>query len=114
MCGIAGAIDLDAVAPPDITAQLDLLRHRGPDASGVYEQPGVALGQTRLSVIDLVTGDPPISSEDGRVGVAFNGEIYDFARLRDRLQAAGHTMNTQGDTEVVAHLAEDLEPVALC
>lgn len=114
MCGIAGS-----VGPPtgqssaSVDAQLRCLDHRGPDSSGVYARPRALVGQTRLAVIDLVTGDPPITDEDGDVGVALNGEIYNFAALREQLRAAGHTLATRCDTEVVAHLAEDLDPVAL-
>jgi asparagine synthase (glutamine-hydrolysing) len=114
MCGIAGEVDLESSEIPDVGKQLDTLRHRGPDSRGVFEQPGVALGQTRLSIIDLVTGDPPLTDETGAIGVAFNGEIYGFQRLRDRLSANGHVLRTQGDTEVIPHLAEHLAPVPLC
>lgn len=113
MCGIAGvlAAGLDEAIVVD---QLGLLRHRGPDSFGIHEAPGVAIGQSRLAVIDLVTGDPPIAGEDGHVGVAFNGEIYNFRALQRELRAAGHDLKTDGDTEVIAHLAEDLDPVETC
>ncbi len=71
------------------------------------------IGQTRLAVIDLQTGDPPIRNEDGAITVALNGEIYNFRELRARLSDAGHTLATRGDTEVLAHLAEDRPPVEL-
>ncbi|MDQ4144429.1 MAG: asparagine synthase (glutamine-hydrolyzing) [Actinomycetota bacterium] len=93
--------------------QLRCLDHRGPDSWGIYAREHVAVGQTRLSVIDLVTGDPPISNEDGNVGVALNGEIYNFQLLREELQKENHVLSTSGDTEVIAHLAEDLQPVDL-
>ncbi len=70
-----------------------------------------AIGQTRLSIIDLPTGDPPITNESASIGVALNGEIYNYRELREGLIARGHTMATQGDTEVLAHLAEDRGPV---
>jgi len=114
VCGIAGAVDLRARVAPEVDGLVATLRHRGPDAAGVFTRPGVAIGQSRLAVVDLVTGDPPIANEDGTVGVAFNGEIYDHAAIRAQLLAAGHRLRTTGDTEVVAHLAEDLDPVALC
>jgi asparagine synthase (glutamine-hydrolysing) len=93
-----------------VEAQLDLLLHRGPDARGVFTSGPGCIGQTRLSVIDLETGDPPIANEDGRVGVTLNGEIYNFRALRDELSRRGHRFRTCGDTEVLAHLAEDLAP----
>jgi asparagine synthase (glutamine-hydrolysing) len=87
--------------------------HRGPDACGVSDDKDAVIGQTRLAVIDLETGDPPIRNEDGSIAVALNGEIYNFAELRDQLSAQGHVFATRGDTEVLAHLAEDLAPVAI-
>ena len=91
--------------------QLRLLEHRGPDASGVFAAGLGAIGQTRLAVIDLVTGDPPMTSEQGEIGVVLNGEIYNYRELRKGLLGAGHVMASDGDTEVIAHLAEELEPV---
>jgi asparagine synthase (glutamine-hydrolysing) len=112
VCGIAGAVG--AVATQGVVeGQLRLLEHRGPDASGVFAAgPGV-IGQTRLSVIDLVTGDPPMTSEQGRIGAVLNGEIYNYMSLRKNLLEGGHVLASEGDTEVIAHLAEDLGPVQL-
>ncbi|MDP9072901.1 MAG: asparagine synthase (glutamine-hydrolyzing) [Actinomycetota bacterium] len=89
------------------------LHHRGPDSMGAYERSGAAIAQTRLAIIDLVTGDPPITNEDGTLGVAFNGEIYNYRLLQRQLRQTGHQLKTECDTEVIAHLAEDHEPVAL-
>ena len=111
MCGIVGVTEPGAERA--VLAQLATLMHRGPDAMGVHGGQVATIGQTRLSVIDLVTGDPPITNEDGSVGVALNGEIYNFAALREQLLSSGHTFATAGDTEVLADLAEDLEPVEL-
>ncbi|MGH9223000.1 MAG: asparagine synthase (glutamine-hydrolyzing), partial [Acidimicrobiales bacterium] len=116
MCGIAGSASQNGSVAGQrerVEAQLATLTHRGPDSSGIYAQGAAAIGQTRLAVIDLVTGDPPITNEDGRVGVALNGEIYNFASLREELLGKGHRFRTAGDTEVIAHLAEDLEPCEL-
>jgi asparagine synthase (glutamine-hydrolysing) len=113
MCGIAGVV-CTSVRESEVFDQLGLLRHRGTDSSGVHSGTGAAIGQTRLAVIDLVTGDPPIAGEDGRVGVAFNGEIYNYRRLQQRLRAGGHDLKTDTDTEVIAHLAEDLDPLEVC
>ena len=112
MCGIAG--DIGALGGDmSVTAQLEALGHRGPDAEGAFEMPEGWIGQTRLAIIDLDHGDPPISNEDGSVGVALNGEIYNYRELRDQLRARGHKLGTDGDTEVIAHLMEDLSPVAV-
>ena len=69
-------------------------------------EPGVALGMRRLSIIDVATGHQPISNEDGRISVVFNGEIYNFRELRRSLQAAGHRFSTGTDTEVIVHAYE--------
>ena len=102
-------------APRDevIEAQLDLLHHRGPNARGHFDGTDGLVGQNRLSIIDLVTGDPPITNEDRTVAVVLNGEIYNFRELREELRRAGHEFGSEGDTEVIAHLAEDLSPVEL-
>ena len=114
MCGIVGVV-VDGGRTPvaDVEGLLDHLHHRGPDARGVHGGPGGAVGQTRLAVIDLATGDPPITGEDGKVGAVLNGEIYNFRALRNGLTASGHTLTTSGDTEVIAHLAEDLPGIEL-
>jgi asparagine synthase (glutamine-hydrolysing) len=114
MCGIAGFVQPQpGVALEDIEAQLACLVHRGPDAAGQVAGRRGVVGQTRLAIIDLVSGDPPIANEDGRIGVALNGEIYNFRELRAELERDGHTFATSGDTEVIAHLAEDRSPVEL-
>ena len=110
MCGIAGEVRWDGRAPAGVGVPLATLRHRGPDAEGSFEGDNAWVGQTRLSIIDLFTGDPPIANEDGTIGVAFNGEVYNFRELREELRGRGHSFATEGDTEVIAHLAEDLEP----
>lgn len=114
MCGIAGVV---AREPADLAGivdrQLDTLEHRGPDARGVFARGPGAIGQNRLAIIDLVTGDPPITDEDATVAVALNGEIYNFRELREELERGGHELRSRGDTEVIAHLAESLEPVEL-
>ena len=113
MCGIAGALAFGAGQPGRADAQLHCMAHRGPDADGVFERGAGWVGQTRLAIIDLARGDPPIANEAGTIGVALNGEIYNYRELRAGLRARGHTLATDGDTEVIAHLAEELEPVAL-
>ena len=114
MCGIAGFLNQSGVEPQrTIDGQLDLLMHRGPDSAGSFLGDGGTIGQTRLAIIDLRTGDPPITDESKNIGVALNGEIYNFDSLRSDLLGRGHTMATRGDTEVIAHLAEELSPVDL-
>lgn len=109
MCGIVGILDLDQ-GPVDV-AELQrmnsVIRHRGPDDHGYYVGAGVGLGMSRLSIIDLASGQQPIGNEEGSVWVVFNGEIYNFERLRDELEAKGHEFRTHSDTEVLVHLYEE-------
>ena len=112
MCGIAG-IARASRAPVDretLERMCEAQVHRGPDARGLHLAEGVGLGIQRLRVIDLVTGDQPIHNEDRTVTVVLNGEIYNFRELRRRLRANGHRLATDGDTEVIVHLYEELGP----
>ncbi|MEJ7785291.1 MAG: asparagine synthase (glutamine-hydrolyzing) [Solirubrobacteraceae bacterium] len=113
MCGIAGWIGPHECRSGTVDRQLETLMHRGPDAAAVSVDAGASIGQTRLAVIDLETGDPPIRNEDRTVSVALNGEIYNYRELREDLLRAGHVFATQGDTEVIAHLAEECAPTEL-
>jgi asparagine synthase (glutamine-hydrolysing) len=110
VCGIAGIFEYDAraIVPDDVVARMcQVIRHRGPDDQGVYCSGPVGLGARRLSIIDLATGNQPISNEDQTVWVAFNGEIYNFLELRPSLEAKGHRFSSNGDTEVIVHLYEE-------
>jgi asparagine synthase (glutamine-hydrolysing) len=111
MCGIAGAYEYTgrrAIELLRVQAMLDAITHRGPDDEGIHHDDGVAIGNRRLSIIDLAGGHQPIANEHGDVVVAFNGEIYNYGELRASLIARGHTLRTDGDTEVIVHLYEDL------
>src|SRR4051794_31231767 len=110
MCGIAGVLYADPARPVEPTvlrAMGDSIAHRGPDAAGVWAEPGVGLVHRRLSIIDLSGGDQPIGNEDGSVQVVFNGEIYNFEELRAGLEGKGHRFRTRSDTEVLVHLYEE-------
>jgi asparagine synthase (glutamine-hydrolysing) len=110
MCGITGRFNYDPLRPVDrdvIVAMTDAVAHRGPDASGYYQAPGIALGHRRLSIIDLATGDQPLGNEDGSIQVVFNGEIYNFAEVRAELLARGHRFRTGSDTEIIVHGYEE-------
>jgi len=109
MCGIAGKVSARGRVAPELVEQMCAAQaHRGPDSRGLHTDDGVALGIQRLRVIDLQTGDQPIYNEDGSVAVVFNGEIYNFEQLREDLVRRGHRFSTSGDTEVIAHLYEEL------
>src|SRR5213593_1227620 len=99
MCGIAGHVG--PTARELLPAMLGLLKHRGPDDSGIHEGADVGLGMTRLAIIDLVTGQQPMGDVNGRYWIVFNGEIYNFRQLRAELEAAGRSFRTRSDTEVI-------------
>jgi asparagine synthase (glutamine-hydrolysing) len=112
VCGICGQVRVDGrpVERGTLEGMCHLLEHRGPDSRGTHLDGPVGLGIQRLRVIDLQTGDQPIYNEDGTVAVVLNGEIYNYRELREELVAKGHSLSTKGDTEVIAHLYEDLGP----
>jgi asparagine synthase (glutamine-hydrolysing) len=110
MCGIAGILFTDPlrVADREVLAGMgDSIAHRGPDAVGIWTEPGIALVHRRLSIIDLSGGDQPIGNEDDSVQIIYNGEVYNFQQLRDGLVARGHRFRTRSDTEVIVHLYEE-------
>src|SRR5947209_11923775 len=88
----------------DLSASVETMKQRGPDDNGVWVRPGgrVAMGQTRLSILDLSPlGHQPMRSPDGRLMMVFNGEIYNFALIRAELEALGHRFRSTGDSEVI-------------
>jgi asparagine synthase (glutamine-hydrolysing) len=110
MCGITGRFNFDPLRLVDrdvLAAMTDAVAHRGPDSAGYYVAPGIGLGHRRLSIIDLSTGDQPLSNEDGTVWTVFNGEIYNYAEVRAELVAHGHRFRTDSDTEVIVHGYEE-------
>ena len=110
MCGICGVVSRRGGPPPDrervarATAALD---HRGPDGSGVHATDAVALGHTRLSIIDVEGGAQPIWNESETLLTIFNGEIWNHVELRRELERAGHQFRTRADTEVIVHGYEE-------
>jgi asparagine synthase (glutamine-hydrolysing) len=107
MCGIAGSTHDPAGRA--VRAMCATLRHRGPDDEGVHTdaRTGVSVGARRLSVIDVAGGHQPLGNEDGTVWAAFNGEVYNYAKLREDLCRRGHRFATGTDTEVLVHLYEE-------
>src|SRR6266567_57722 len=115
MCGIAGIADVTG-RPVDerlLRAMTAVQAHRGPDGEGFVCRGAVGLGHRRLAIIDLSTGDQPMSSDDGRVWIVFNGEIYNFRELRGELEAAGARFRTQSDTEVILRAYEAEGPACV-
>jgi asparagine synthase (glutamine-hydrolysing) len=111
MCGIAGIIDISGRhAPPSmelLRSMAGLLSHRGPDSSGLYRDRHASLVHTRLSIIDLSTGQQPLSNEDGTLWIVFNGEIFNYVELRQELVKKRHSFRTTSDTEVIVHAFEE-------
>mgnify|MGYP006423700263 CR=1 FL=1 len=101
MCGIVGIISAEAAEPDCI---LGCIGHRGPDDRGWIKHENIALGHTRLSIIDLSRdGHQPMSDPSGRYTITYNGEIYNYRELRAELETRGHAFRTKSDTEVVLH-----------
>jgi len=110
MCGIAAIFaQSKPVAKHALKSAVQSLIHRGPDNQSMWLSPDrrVGLGHTRLSIIDLTTGDQPIANEDERVRIVVNGEFYDFERQRRELEQRGHRFRTRSDSEITLHLHED-------
>src|SRR6266436_6606256 len=108
MCGIAGIADQSG-RPVDgalLQAMTAVQAHRGPDGEAIVCRGAAGLGHRRLAIIDLATGDQPMASDDGRLWIVFNGEIYNFRELRRELEAAGARFRTQSDTEVILRAYE--------
>lgn len=102
MCGIVGFTGSISNTDEVLGRMMDRIKHRGPDAAGKYIDDSIALGHRRLSIIDVSSsGDQPIFSEDGSLVIVFNGEIYNYRSIRDRLIDKGYTFRTKTDTEVL-------------
>lgn len=101
MCGIAGYVSDTVFAPEVLAAMTRSLAHRGPDADGFFDAGPAHLGHRRLSVIDIAGSAQPMTSSDGQLTVVFNGEIYNFAALREELARGGWVFRSNGDTETI-------------
>jgi asparagine synthase (glutamine-hydrolysing) len=110
MCGICGVVHHDPMSHVDVATlrrMNERLVHRGPDGEGSYVEANVGLAMRRLSVIDLQTGDQPVTNETRTIWLVYNGEIYNHAELRARLEANGHRFQSKSDTETIVHLYEE-------
>jgi len=105
MCGIAGVVALRDGAPPpelpELEAMAAALRHRGPDEFGLYRDQRAGLAHARLSIIDVATGQQPMTEGHGTLWIVFNGEVFNYLELREELAALGYRFRTRSDTEVV-------------
>jgi len=110
MCGIAGIINLkqpQPITPDALKRMVSIQRHRGPDESGAYLDDYIGLAQARLSIIDLGGGTQPIHNEDKSLWIIYNGEVFNYPELREKLVKLGHKFYTSSDTEVILHLFEE-------
>jgi asparagine synthase (glutamine-hydrolysing) len=116
MCGVVAAFSRRHPIPEGrLQLATQRLFHRGPDGTRhwISQDRKVALGHARLSIIDLVTGDQPIASEDGRTRIVVNGEFYGYEDIQRELERSGHRLRTRSDSEIALHLYEDLGPQCL-
>lgn len=107
MCGIAGILEFDSQRRPSLEGlrrMASMLTHRGPDEEGFYSSGPIGLAHRRLSIIDLASGQQPMSSPDGHVWVVFNGEIYNYPELKVEIEQYGYEFRTRSDTEVLLAL----------
>jgi asparagine synthase (glutamine-hydrolysing) len=116
MCGIVGTLNLSEQHPIEeayLQQMLGMIRHRGPDEAGIYLDSQIGMGNVRLCIVDLTSGQQPITNEDGTLWIVYNGEIYNYIELRAELEMRGHRFVTNTDTEVILHLYEDYGPACL-
>jgi asparagine synthase (glutamine-hydrolysing) len=108
MCGIAGIFNYDSPDEPSIeqsvSKMLSMIRHRGPDESGVYIAENTGIGSVRLSIIDIASGQQPMSDVSENYWIVYNGEIFNYAELREDIEKKGIRLKTHSDTEVVVQL----------
>lgn len=113
MCGIAGILYLNGqhtVESSLLRSMTEAIVHRGPDDEGFFMDGPVGLGVRRLSIVDVAGGHQPLSNEDGTVWIAYNGEAYNHAEVRQKLESKGHVFRTRSDTETIVHAYEEYGP----
>ncbi len=108
MCGIAGIYNYNSFSEPSheltVKRMLSVIRHRGPDETGLYLGNNIGLGSVRLSIVDLSTGQQPISDESGNYWIVYNGEVFNYPELRSDLEKKGIKFKTHSDTEIVVQM----------
>ena len=105
MCGICGFYGFEDKEL--LKRMTNILVHRGPDDSGYFTDKNISLGMRRLSIIDLLTGKQPIYNEDKSMCIVFNGEIYNYKKIRHELEKKAHRFYTNTDTETILHSYEE-------
>jgi asparagine synthase (glutamine-hydrolysing) len=105
MCGIVGFVRNDGTGIDEalLSRMCNAIRHRGPDDDGFYVNNYVGLAMRRLAIIDLKSGQQPIHNQDRSAWIVFNGEIYNYLELREKLEKLGHRFYTNSDTEAIVH-----------
>lgn len=108
MCGIAGIYNYHSLKEPsverNIKNMLSVIQHRGPDENGIFLGENLGMGSARLSIIDIASGQQPLSDESGNYWIVYNGEIFNYKELRKDLEAKGIRFKTHSDTEVVVQM----------
>jgi len=109
MCGFCGIINFNnsKVSRKSLRVMTNKMLVRGPDSEGFYSDHNIGLGFRRLAIIDLTSGDQPLSNEDDSIWLVMNGEVYNFIELRNKLKLKGHIFKTGSDAEVILHLYEE-------
>jgi asparagine synthase (glutamine-hydrolysing) len=96
-----------------LEAMRDVITHRGPDEEGIFIDRNVGLGHRRLSIVDVSSGQQPMTNEDSTLHITYNGEIYNHADYRESLESSGHVYKTHCDTETILHLYEEYGPACV-
>ncbi len=109
MCGIVGIVRSDGKSVDEalLTRMCTAIRHRGPDDDGFYFNAPAGLGMRRLSIIDVAGGQQPIHNQDRTAWIVYNGEIYNYLELREKLEKLGHKFYTNSDTEAIIHAYDE-------
>jgi len=107
MCGFVGYVENGEKNEKVIKQMADVIKHRGPDDEGIYEDNNISLAFRRLSIIDLNNGHQPLFNEDKSMVITFNGEIYNYKELREDLEKKGHVFANNSDTQVILHGYEE-------
>ena len=106
MCGICGIFSRRKINDRSrVNIMRDIMSHRGPDAFGNYDDENISLAHRRLSILDLnKRADQPMSSIDSSIVITYNGEIYNYVKLRNHLKTKGYSFKTKTDTEVLIYM----------